>query len=557
MLLIASGVYGQVDLLLFTLGLPIQLALGGLVALGRRVPATVALLLPILVLAIGFLGGIDGMEAGIAAVREASDPAWIPWFALDDRARGTAPAGLAGILAAGLCLPVAAGAAWRGLRGAPARPAAGAQPAARRRTIWRTMLGWVPPLIAGGSGMIAIVWLLWAAVGAGRWEELAAPMLAIGVFSFGVTLAAVPGRPGHNANALIAVGALLLGGVGASVAILGTSALAISTALGEFADPFGSIGQVTARARDTWRLISPLWPAVAIAVGGALPVVMARRWLTADARDGLDALALFLLLLLVAGTGAWSMARRDAFTRLAGDHARTVLRSAFAYDVPHRAPVPPRVLLADPRVPRWILLRERGGVEVAPFVDALESVGPSIRLKDGLLLPPTLTLEDLYIALSDSGAGEIAVVGCATPSESLQADIRRDALLATGRCGAFPLLMRVTTALPDPRTLIVLRDRNVDDDGEVVAIGDLGDLTGLDVVVRGQADATVADLVALLHAAATARRVFLGFGVDLEGDAIPVGVDPELRIREALDAPPAQPPDAAPEAPPDVGAAPG
>jgi hypothetical protein len=50
------------------------------------------------------------------------------------------------------------------------------------------------------------------------------------------------------------------------------------------------------------------------------------------------------------------------------------------------------------------------------------------------------------------------------------------------------------------------------------------------VIVRGQVDATVADLVAMLHLLAPAGRVYLGHGVTLDGDDLPIGVDPGLRI---------------------------
>ena len=105
-----------------------------------------------------------------------------------------------------------------------------------------------------------------------------------------------------------------------------------------------------------------------------------------------------------------------------------------------------------------------------------------------------------------------------------------DPLMALGRCAAFPLGLRVTTRLPDPRVLIVLKDRFVDDGGDVYPFAEVKGIEGKDVILRAQTDATIADLVAALPILASASRVYLGFGITPEGDDLPIGVDPGLRI---------------------------
>ena len=42
---------------------------------------------------------------------------------------------------------------------------------------------------------------------------------------------------------------------------------------------------------------------------------------------------------------------------------------------------------------------------------------------------------------------------------------------------------------------------------------------------------TMADFAAVLRAVRSAGRVYLGWGVDLDGDDLPIGVNPGLRVR--------------------------
>ena len=104
-----TGSAGVALALLCVVGLPLQLAFAGLMALGRRVPAFLTLIIPMLVLLIGLLGTMTGIEDAIDALGQASDPAWAPWFALDDRARAAWPSVTAGAGAALLALPIEIG----------------------------------------------------------------------------------------------------------------------------------------------------------------------------------------------------------------------------------------------------------------------------------------------------------------------------------------------------------------------------------------------------------------------------------------------------------------
>jgi hypothetical protein len=249
-----------------------------------------------------------------------------------------------------------------------------------------------------------------------------------------------------------------------------------------------------------------------------------------DAKSALDVVCTFVLVTSLLLGGGWTWARRHALSRAAGVHATAVLRAAPGYPVARAAVLPPRVLLADARAPKWISMKEDGGLSVEPIVGGLERIGPLLAKGDGLLLPLATTALDLYLLLLESPAGSIAIVGCETVPGYSTAAIESDPLLAVGACASFPLRLRVTDALEERRSLIVLKDQFVDDGGNVIALAELSDLEGRDVVLRLQADANVSDLVVAMKAMEKARRVYLGWGVDIDGSSIPVGVDPQLRI---------------------------
>jgi hypothetical protein len=117
----------------------------------------------------------------------------------------------------------------------------------------------------------------------------------------------------------------------------------------------------------------------------ALPGALWRRWRGAGPREAVDVGVIALVCIIAGGSLAGAGMRYRVLTRMAGDHAAMVLREAFTTDVPHRLPVPPRVLVADPDRPKWLLLRERGGAEIAWFAEKLDGVGPAVRSQDGLL----------------------------------------------------------------------------------------------------------------------------------------------------------------------------
>jgi len=82
----------------------------------------------------------------------------------------------------------------------------------------------------------------------------------------------------------------------------------------------------------------------------------------------------------------------------------------------------------------------------------------------------------------------------------------------------------------------VLKDGEVDDRGDVYDVSEIGThnaVAGRDVILRAQVDATVEDFAAVLRAVRGAARVYLGWGVDMDGDDLPIGVNPGLRVRTA------------------------
>jgi hypothetical protein len=521
----ASGPWGAALLLLFTLGVPIQLAGGGLVGLGRRVPAAAALLFPLALLALGLGGVAAGMDSGLAAIKEASDPAWVPWFALDDRARAFAPAVIGGGGAALLALPPALGAAFVRVRAGTGTPLPGVS---RLRAFLRV---WLLPLFGLAVAAVAATGEGVAALLNPGAHVLLVPAVGSFVFACLTTVAIAPSRRVRLSGVATGFGALAVGSVGLAVAALGYAAFGTSAALGDFSAPYAAVGDVAARTREAWIVGQVATIAALGFVLPALPALIVRDFRAIDGISGLDAMGAGALALLVGLVGGLSVARGTVFTRLAGAQAAAVLTEASTYDVPAIEPLPTRVLVGEADHPRWLVLRDRGGVDTLPVAGSLDIVGPALLRNDGIHLPLTLSLEDFYLGLFGTDAGSISIVGCAAPSPALLAEVHRDPLLATGRCSAFPLHLVVTEALEDPRVLITLKDHLLDDGGDVIDVGALADVAGRDVILRGQADATMADLVGVLHRLASARRVYLGYGVTLDGDDLPIGVNPGLRIR--------------------------
>jgi hypothetical protein len=524
-----SGSWGMPFLLLLLFGLPIQAAVGGLVGLGRRIPAFAALFLPLLALIMGYVGMITGMNTAIAGLAQAPDPAWVPWFALDDRARAALPAALGGGSAALLALPAALGAAWVNVR-AGAATAAAPTLGARARHWGLAGVG------LAGTAVVAGIEAGLALFGDGA-AVLWLPVLGALPFAAAAAVTALPVKRRDLAPLVIGYGALGIASLGLATAAAGFAYAAVPTALGDFSAPFAAVEDVLARTH-AFGFVARAAAAAAVGfVAVLLPALLVRDWRRVDARAGTDTLVCAALALLALVAGVWGGARARVLSHYAGGHGVAVLDAAPGYTVPARAPLPARVLVGPALTPRWLLLRDRGGVESLAIVGGLDIVGPALLRGDGLMLPPELPLEDFYLALFESDAGRISVVGCPAVAPALRAELRQDPLLATGRCAAFPLDLRVTTALDGPRVLIALADGFVDDGGDVVPLAELRDVAGRDVVLRGQLDATVKDLVGVLGALGEANNVYLGWGVTVEGANLPIGVDPGLRLQKSAFAP--------------------
>ncbi len=511
MLLSAAGSFGPFLVVLLVLGLPVQFALASMVAFGRRVPAVLAIAAPVLALVVGGFAVVQGMNDGIAAVGSAADPAWVPWFALQDRARAGGPAIVAGGGALALTLPPLMGAVVRALR------------AGRRR--------WFAP---GFGVMVAVVAAAGAAVFGRSYGDPAGGLLsAIGIVLLGgaAAVAGLDAAPRRMTASGIAGACFGVGSLALIIAELGGAWYDGLQALPDFDAVWSRVGALDAHEAAVAYVLPSIVPFLAVAGLGILPSVLVQRLRGLDARSGLDVAGVGGLLIVVALVWGWVPFRARTLSHLAGDHAAAVLEERRGYDVPHRALVPPRVLVADPVAPRWVLMRQSGGVEVAAVVGDLEAAAATLQLGDGIILPPEMLMEDVYFHLADARAGVIQVIGCGSVTAAVFDALASDPLRAAGRCGAFPLRMRVDVDLLHPRKLILLKDRLVDDGGEIVATRDLAGLTGRPVVLRAQVDARVSDLAAALARLVDSGPVYLGWGVTLDGDDLPVGVNPGIRIR--------------------------
>lgn len=535
MLFNAAGAAGQFIVFVFAVGLPLQFALGALVALGRRLGGIAAAFLPLLLLAFGVGGFLLGIAESLGSIGGSEDPAWIAWYALQDRARACAPLVIGSAGALILAIPPALGAALGVMRRGATR--------------------WWAALLAAGGGLVGALAIALTA----RWfaepAMAVAEALAVGILAVLCGVAVSDGAvPGRREPGLVAprVGAAMyaVGGVAVFVGHVALVGFSATSALPDFETIYAHVGALDAQAAAFGWAPWTVAPGVLVAGMGLLPGLVLRRLRSVHPMVGLDAIAVVGSLTLLALLGGWGTLRWRLLSHLAGEQTAAVLEERGTLDVPHLAPVPARVLIAEPGHPRWILMREGGGVERAEVAGGLEEAARPIQRGDGLVLPPEMAMEDVYFTLADVQAGAFALVGCGPVAAQIWDAIDHDPLRAVGRCGAFPLLTRVTDTLDRPRVLIALKDRYVDNEGDVVPIVELTDLAGRDVLVRAQVDATVADFVALLDQARGARRVYLAWGVTLDGDSLPIGVNPGLAERLAGAAPPTG---TAPETPPAVG----
>lgn len=511
MLLSAAGPWGPFLLVALVLGLPIQFAVASMVAFGRRVPAALAVAAPAAALIVGGLAVIQGVDEAVAAVGTAADPAWVPWFALQDRARVGGPAIVAGAGALALTLPPLMGAVVRALR------------AARRR--------WLAPVV--GVGVAALAALGAAAFGTSTGEAGRGLLSALTILVLGgaASLAGLDAAPRRMTASGIAGACFAVGAIALIVAELGGAWYDGLRALPDFDAVWSRVGALDAHEADVAYVLPSVVPFLAVAGIGVLPSILVQRLRGLDARSGMDVAGFSGVVLVIVLVWGWVPFRWRILSHLAGDHAAAVLEERRGYDVPHRALVPPRVLVADPKGPRWVLMREAGGVEVADVVGDLEAAAATLQLGDGLVLPPEMIMEDVYFHLADARAGAVALVGCGDVTGAVWNALEADPLRAVGRCGGYPVRLRVDDDLQHPRKLIVLKDRLLDDGGDIVPIKEVADVKDRAVIVRAQVDARVADVVALLGRLADAGPVYLGWGVTLDGDDLPVGVNPGIRIR--------------------------
>jgi len=498
--------------LLLGIGLPVQFALGGAVALGRRISASATLIVPALLLSLGGFGMGFGLATSTAAIQEAGDPAWVPWFALQDRATACVP-GLTGAVGALLCvLPVLTGAAARVIP-------------AKQRGLW--------PLAVGGATACVVVTGVLLQGG----QRSAAEALALAVVVIGAALACVETSQRSQSSALIALGSLVVGGVSLAVAhALGLHVLLLR-ALPNFDNPFGALPAVEATMDQAASESMLLVPWVLLAWLTALPAILARAGnATVTARtDGRDAIGMMFLVVLPLAAWGWGGLRWNLHARRAGAHAAAVLTEGAEPMVPAQNPLPPRVLRVLPKGSRWQEMGDTGGTRVRPEPTAMDALGPLLHLGDGLVFPPAMTMDDVYFAFDHADAGFVQWISCDRgPGASALAEaIRSDPLRANGQCGAAPIFLRVTKDLADPLRIIVLKDGLVDDDGDIYptpTVRQHHDLAGHDVILRAQLDATVSDLASALRALRGASRIYLGWGVSTDGTDLPIGVNPGLRV---------------------------
>lgn len=515
--LYALGDLGIVALAVAALGVPIQIALGLALAGGRRVPVAVALFMPLLVLSLGLASMIRGYSALQAGLVDPADPAWAPWYLLYDRAAAVSAAPVAGMLAFALCVPAMVGACAAGLRA--------------------TQRGVAGPLIAATGGLLGGIAVVVVGSMIGR-PALALPGLLLSLLALltGGSLAAV--RPRYLCVAGIGVAGFFTASMGLSVAALGGLELELTDTLTDLTAAWLLVDQVVAHevlVRNVG-LILLVGPVTALAF--QLPGLGLIRSRDAGARQGLD---ITLSGGLIGGAMlalGWCLVKRSMVGRLAGAHAAWVLAASPGYDVPRVDALPARVLLVGEPRSTWMEMADGGGARRRFDERSLAELGHDLGKGDGVILPRDAQLEDLYALLIDSPAGSISLVGCAPVPAASAELLRSEPLLTVGRCGGFPIRLRVVGGLPDPRELILVPGGFVQDGFDVIELAELQDVDGRDIILRAQVDATLPDLLSLLARLRSAAGVYLGWGVTAEGDALAIGVEPGLRVVERLPVPP-------------------
>jgi len=238
-------------------------------------------------------------------------------------------------------------------------------------------------------------------------------------------------------------------------------------------------------------------------------------------------IAFILLGVVISLPPGWLAFRQIQLGRLTGMYELTVAQTAADQSGISRLPrsegLPGRILVASTVLPRW-LERSAEGLVATRLEGELLDVGPQIRRGDGILLPPSLNIEDFYLLLSGSNAGSVGLVACAAVGPVLLKQVSRDPLLATGWCGARPLRLRRGLEEGPARSLILLKDAQVDEDAEIRSLSVLR-LDERPVLVRLQLDAKMSDFLNFLARVPAQTEVYLGWGVQLDGTPLPVGVE--------------------------------
>lgn len=468
--------------------------IGVLGALRRPLGPSIALFVPVMIIGVGGTFAAFELEHGWDQLQSDPGAPGQVAAAIGTRARAGTHLMAAGWGSAMLLFPLIMGASMGSVRGA--------------RRQWAPLTVTALPVLAGVS------------------------FLALGTVAFGEPV--LLGVPTLLLAALFVAGELgLAGDSGRPVAALGLT-------LGTVAVLLGAHGYASARLLPLVDDIAAIENRFAglpdrllLLHLGILPVAVGppAGWLSARTRRlrGLELLGpavLSALLALALLPWVWVSARRAALAE-PGRYIAAILDQR-PQDLPRRGPMPGRVLVSADRA--WWVTGRDGPVRsplAAPFADS----GAEFNRTDGLMLDPDLVLEDFYYFLSEVNAGQVALVGCKRPSSGILAVAPREPLVLIGACGSFILQTRVTEDLLSPRGLIVLADRMVDEGGDVGPVENIKVDPGVSVIVRGQLDATVGDLHALLRRLGDAGTVYLGWGVRLDGTPFGVGIDPDLRIR--------------------------
>ncbi|MSQ00779.1 MAG: hypothetical protein EXR71_02675 [Myxococcales bacterium] len=516
----ALGEWGLAALGIAVLGLPVQTALGFALGVGRRVPVAAAIVMPVAVLGFGLFGVGSRYGELQRSLWELSDPAWAPWFLLYDRAEAAAPLPLVGALAVLLAMPALVGAAVAAMRH-------------ERR-------GNVGPICAAGGGLVAGLGMLVGGVVVGR-PALALPGLLVALLALlaAGSLAAV--RPRYLSVAGVGVGAFVVAVLGLVVTTLGGLEIEVTELLSDLNLGWTQVDQLARHDAMARRVVLVLFLLPVLAFGSVLPGLGAIRARDAGPRRGLDVAASGAMLGGLVLAIVWVLLRRSLLGRLGGAHAAWVLAAGPGYDIPREDVLPPRVLVLGESVSQWVELTEGGGVKRTGTAGTWNEVGHGLAGGDGVIFPSTAGAEDLYLLLVDAPASNVSLVGCAPLAAAVGEQVLVEPLLAVGRCGAYPLKLRVAMAMPDPRELILVPGPHVQDGLDVIDLNELVDIAGRDVVLRLQVDCSWKDVLAGLEAVSSASAVYLGWGVTVDGDDLAIGVEPGLRVVERMPVPAAPP----------------